>query len=234
MTENKLAIVIPVFNNWRFTKRALQDLSALPPDHKLFIIDNGSTDETKKLQSSGNIHVIRCLENLGFGKSCNMAFNIAVEKFKFENVMFLNNDIGVFDKFDSWTANLISAAEQGFIIGPTAGCLADNFDFICESNKLPTSGYGYISGWNITASSNTWNKLILSDELGPFRSNSFFAYFEDTDLSFRAKKLGIELKIESVPVRHIGRVTGNIIGISKLYQKSRTTFIEIWGKKCAI
>ena len=228
---NKLAIVIPVFNNWRFTKRALQDLSALPKDHKLFIVDNGSTDETKKLKSSGNIQVIKSPVNLGFGKSCNMAFNIAVEKFKFENVMFLNNDIGVFDKFDSWTSNLISVAEQGCIVGPTAGCLTDKFDFICESNKLPTLGHGYISGWNITASTNTWNKLILEDELGPFRSNSFFAYFEDTDLSFRAKELGIELKIEPVPVRHIGRATGNIVGISKLYQKSRATFIDIWGNK---
>ncbi len=231
MNENKLAIVMPVFNNWRFTKRAIHDLSSLPSNHKLFIIDNGSKDETIKLQSSDNIQVIRNVDNLGFGKSCNIAFNIAVKEFQYENVMFLNNDIGVFDKFDSWTANLISAAEQGFIVGPTAGCLNEKFEFICESNKLPTRGHGYISGWNITASTNTWNKLVLEDETGPFRSNKFFAYFEDTDLSFRAKELGIELKIELVPVRHIGRATGNIVGISKLYQTSKATFIEIWGRK---
>jgi GT2 family glycosyltransferase len=228
--DKTLAIVIPVWNQWAYTKRALQDLSKLPDDHKLFIIDNGSTDNTKNLQSSGKIYVIRNSENLGFGFSSNQGFKAAVD-LGYENVMFLNNDIGVFGNFVSWTAPLISSAQQGFIASPTVGCLDDNLEFVCESNKFPERGYGYLSGWNITASVKTWNRLILEGEVGPFYSQKFFAFFEDPDLSFRAKKLGIELKIIPVPVRHIGHVTAKKIGLSELYSKSKKTFIELWGSK---
>jgi GT2 family glycosyltransferase len=226
--DNKLAIVIPVCNNWPYTKRAIHDLSFLPGDHKLFIIDNGSSDETKNLNSSGKIYVIRNVNNDGFGAACNKGFDIA--KNKFENVMFLNNDIGVFANYDTWTSPLIASAQKGYIVGPTAGCLDDNFGFVGEGNKFPTRGYGYISGWNITASTETWNKLILDGDIGPF-SSLYFSYFEDTDLSFRAKKLGIELKLIPVPVRHIGRVTGKKLGLPKMYEQSKKTFLELWGNK---
>ena len=71
----------------------------------------------------------------------------------------------------------------------------------------------------------------MEGEIGPFAAASFFSYFEDTDLSFRAQKMGIELRIVDVPVRHIGKVTSSKMGISELYVKSKKTFIEIWGKK---
>ena len=227
---NKLAICIPVFNQWAYTKRALQDLSALPDDHGLFIVDNGSEDNTKKLQSSGKIYVIKNSKNLGFAFASNQAFAKAVE-LGYENVMFLNNDIRIAGENSVWTEPLIRAAQEGCLVGPTAGCLDDQFNFLREATKLPTRGYGYLSGWNITAAVPTWQRLILEGEIGPFAAASFFSYFEDTDLSFRAQKMGIELRIVDVPVRHIGKVTSSKMGISELYVKSKKTFIEIWGKK---
>lgn len=229
---NKLAIVIPVWNQWAYTKRALQDLSPLPEDHKLIIVDNGSTDITKELQTSDKIDIVRHKSNLGFAKGCNSGFERAVS-LGYENVMFLNNDIRVFaneNEASTWTESLIYCVQKGCIVSPTAGCLDDNFNFIKEATKLPTRGYGYLSGWNITASTPTWQKLILPGDVGPF-STKFVSYFEDTDLSLRALKLGIELRIVDVPVKHIGRVTGKKIGIMPLYEKSKKTFIEIWGKK---
>ena len=226
---NRLAICIPVLNQWAYTKRALQDLSVLPDDHKIFIVDNGSTDNTKNLQSSGKIHVIKNSKNLGFALASNQAFAKAVE-FGYENVMFLNNDIRIIEENYTWTEPLIQAAKEGCLAGPTAGCLDDQFNFLCEATKLPTRGFGYLSGWNITASVPTWQRLILEGDVGPFNT-SFVSYFEDTDLSFRAQKTGIELRIVGVPVRHIGKVTITKVGISELYTKSKKTFIEIWGNK---
>jgi GT2 family glycosyltransferase len=226
---SKLAIVIPVFNQWSYTKRALQDLAPLPEDHLIIVVDNGSTDETEKLNSSGKINVIRNKNNCGFGAASNQGYSKAVE-LGYANVMFLNNDIRVVGGEASWTAPLIRHAQDGYIVGPTAGCLDNNLNFKCEASKFPETGYGYLSGWNITASVETWKKLVLDGDEGPF-SGKFFAYFEDTDLSLRALKLGIPLKIEKVPVRHIGRVTGKVVGISDLYIKSKVTFVELWGKK---
>jgi GT2 family glycosyltransferase len=225
---NKLAICIPVYNQWAYTKRAIQDLSVLPENHKLFIVDNGSSDNTKNLFSSGKIQVIRNTKNLGFAIASNQAFAQAVE-LGYENVMFLNNDIRIQKPNSVWTEPLLQAAQEGYIVGPTAGSLDNQFNFICESSKLPTKGYGYISGWNITASVATWKRLVLNGDVGPFNTK-FISYFEDTDLSLRAQKMGIGLKIIDVPVRHIGRVTGTSIGLSDLYKQSKKTFMDIWEK----
>lgn len=232
MSDKKLAIVMPVWNQWAYTQRAIIDLAALPDTHLLVIVDNGSTDGNSQLRSSVRLEVVRHSTNLGFAKGSDSGFARAVE-LGYENVMFLNNDIRVFAEgkaAETWTEPLLQAAQDGYIAGPTAGCLDEQFNFICEASKLPARGYGYLSGWNITASTKTWQKLILPGDAGPF-STKFVSYFEDTDLSLRAQKLGIGLKIVDVPVRHIGRVTGKKAGLSTLYTQSKKTFIDIWGSK---
>jgi len=232
MIEKKLAIVIPVWNQWAYTKRAIIDLAALPNNHLLVVVDNGSSDGNSQLRSGARLEVVRHSSNLGFARGCNSGFERAVE-LGFENVMFLNNDIRVFAEgrdAETWTEPLLQAAQDGYIAGPTAGCLDEQFNFICEASKLPTRGHGYLSGWNITASTKTWQSLILPGDTGPF-STKFVSYFEDTDLSLRALEKAIELKIVDVPVRHIGRITGKAVGLSALFNQSRKTFIEIWGKK---
>jgi len=224
-----LAIVIPAWNNWAYTKRALSDLSHLPQDHGFVVVDNGSTDSTKQLQSSARLSVVRHQKNLGFAKGCNTGFEKAVS-LGYENVMFLNNDIRIAEENSSWTEPIIREVKNGCLVGPTVGLLDIHLNFVREMNKLPTTGFlFYLSGWNITASVATWNRLILEGDIGPF-STKFISYFEDTDLSFRAKELGIELKVVDAPVRHIGRVTGKKV-LSDLYLKSKKTFIEIWGNK---
>lgn len=225
----KLAIVIPVWNNWAYTKRAISDLSPLPQDHGFVIVDNGSTDNTKQLQSSARLSVVRHPKNLGFAKGCNTGYEKAVS-LGYENVMFLNNDIRIAEENSVWTEPIISEAQNGFLVGPTIGLLDTQLNFVREVNKIPTIGFlYYLSGWNITASVVTWNRLILEGDTGPF-STKFISYFEDTDLSFRAKGMDIELKVVDVPVRHIGRVTGKKV-LSDLYLKSKKTFIEIWANK---
>jgi GT2 family glycosyltransferase len=226
---NKLAICIPVYNQWAYTKRAIQDLSVLPESHKLFIVDNGSTDTTKQLHSSGKIHVIKNSKNLGFAKSSNQAFAAAAEA-GYENIMFLNNDIRLERENSTWTEPLIQAAQEGYMAGPTVGWLNEQFGFIREASTFPTTGYSYMSGWNLTASAETWKRLILEGDIGPF-STKFKSYFEDTDMSFRARQLGIEFKVVDVPVRHIGRVTGTKVGLPELYKESKAIFLGLWGNK---
>lgn len=230
--DKKLAIVIPVFNNWTYTKRAITDLLKLPEDHTIFIVDNGSADDTKNITEkgyNGRVVVKRNSENLGFARACNIGYSSA-KNLGYENVMFLNNDIGVFGNPTCWTDPLISSARRGNIAGPTVGCLDKNLNFICESNKWPTNGYGYLSGWNITAAIATWDKLVIDNNLGPF-SIEFVTYFEDTDLGFRAKILGITCEVIPVPVRHIGKVTSKKVGISSLYLHAKPIFIKKWKGK---
>jgi len=224
--SKKLAIVMPVWNNWHYTKRAIEMLSKLPDDHLLIVVDNGSYDDTKSLLEGPGLRVIRLPENLGFAVACNTGYQYAKDN-GYEYVMFLNNDIKVMKDHESWTQPLLEAASDGSMVGPTVGCLDSNLNFICEAKKFPSAGYGYLSGWNLTAKTETWESLTKENETGPFSTN-FFAYFEDTDLSFRAMQQDIGFKVVNVPVKHFGRATGKKLGLSVVFSQSKAKFLELW------
>lgn len=237
----KLAIVIPCFNNWNLTKSCLEDLLKLPEiDHQIIIVDNASSDKTKSWSESKDptkffnktnnfLQVIRNPVNLGFAKACNIGFAKAAQNGA-ENIMFLNNDIKVFDNFSNWTKDIIQESENNKIVGPTIGCLDSNFNFICEGKKIPLNHKNwYMSGWNITAPTKIWNQLKLNFQ-GPFSEEFGLGFFEDTDLSFRAKEIGIDFSVVSIPVRHLGHQTANNIGTSSLYNYARPIFIKKWKK----
>jgi GT2 family glycosyltransferase len=229
--NKKLAIVIPVYNNFQYTKNALKDLLQLPDNHHIVVVDNCSTDATKTLQSTTKLTVIRTQENLGFGKACNQGFDWAKIN-GYEHVMFLNNDIKInqIDQID-WTEQIISECDKGNIVGPTIGCLDKDFRFVCETKKIPSRGLWYMSGWCISAPVVVWAQLIEQDEIGPFRI--FFAYFEDSDLSLRAKLHGFNFSVIDIPVKHFGKATGEKLNISNMYLTSYGIFNNIWGERKA-
>lgn len=227
-----LSIVIPVFNKYAFTKSCLQDLSKLPNDHEIIIVDNASTDETNKaLAGSKEILYIKNSSNEGFAKACNKGYGNSSAP----NVMFLNNDIKVKSNFDNWTKKIIEKCKDG-LVGPTMGQLGDNLNFIKEANEILT-GNSYMSGWCLTSSKEIWEKLALP-RFGPLKlvatppqifSEEFgLAYFEDTDLSFRAKELKIPFVVQDIPVYHYGKMTSKQLDTAQLYLKAREIFIKKW------
>lgn len=225
-----LSIVIPVFNKFNFTKSCLNDLSKLPSDHQIIIVDNGSTDETQSsLQDSTEITYIRNDTNLGFAKACNIGYGRSLSN----NVLFLNNDIRVRSQNDveySWTAPLVQKCPYG-LVGPTMGQLDNNLNFVQEANKI-LSGNSYMSGWCLASSKEVWSKLAIprnNNDIQQIFSEEFgLAYFEDTDLSFRARKLGIEFQVVDIPVVHFGRQSSKQINTALLYQNAREIFVKKW------
>jgi len=230
----KLSIVIPVYNNWNFTKACLNDLKELPEDHEVIVVDNGSTDDTERsihrldeFNQKGNPTLIykRFIDNTGFAHACNLGF----AESHGENVMFLNNDVRVKKDKNTWTQPILKKA-QTHIVGPTGGLLDSNLNFIKEMNKLEISPYFYMSGWNLTSCRNIWNQLKDSYD-GPFTEEFGIAYFEDTDLSFRARELGITFEIIDVPVVHFGKITSSKLNTLRLYQPAKRNFIAKWKKR---
>ena len=233
----KLSIVIPVFNKFNFTRKCLSDLFNLSDDHEIVLIDNASTDETsekiKEIKKS-NFHYRRNQENLGFAKACNIGYTIAEGK----HIMFLNNDISVKSDYFNWTDKIIEESEKGYLVGPTAGYVdpKKNFAFVHETED-PTKPINYMSGWCLTAHVNTWDKLRLDspiemrDRKEVFSEEFGLAYFEDTDLGFRAKKLGIDFKLIGIPVTHFGQVTSKQLNTNMLYTKAKQIFVNKWSKR---
>jgi GT2 family glycosyltransferase len=236
----KLSICIPVFNKKNFTISCLKDLVRLPEDHQIVVVDNNSTDGTHDLIKSqfGNMERIlyhKSEANLGFAKGSNLAYHLSSG----ENVMFLNNDIRVNSDHGNWTDAILQHCDD-YIVGPTMGELDDNCNFIKESNNYLTSKYSYMSGWCIASSRKNWEKLkikrysdfILDDkEVAHIFDEKYSpAYFEDADLSMRAKVLNIPFKVVQIPVHHFGRITSKQLNTHALYRNSQKIFIKSWTK----
>lgn len=231
--NNSLSIIIPVLNNFPYTKYCLDNLLTLNSNYEIIVVDNASNDETEKnienLSKNTNIlKYIRNEKNLGFAGAVNKGYKISSK----QNVMFLNNDIK-FNNIDikSWFDNIcntISNNDNG-IFGPTGGYVNpyDNFNFVYETNNT-IKKINYMSGWCLAANKNVWNKLILKNEEGPFDSKNFFVYYEDTDLGFRCIINKISFNFIQTPIVHIGKQTSKNLNISKLYLESREKFIKKW------
>jgi GT2 family glycosyltransferase len=234
-----LSIIIPLFNKWNFTKACLNDLAQLPEDHEIVLIDNASSDDTpkviqnhieglaRKYVQGARIKYIRNEENTFHSKACNQGFRLSTGT----NVLFLNNDIKVTANHNTWTLPLIDAcqATRG-LVGPTMGQLDGNLNFVKEANQqLP--GNSYLGGWCIAASRETWKKMDVSGG-EQIWNEAFPFYFNDTDLSFRARKKHVPITCIAVPgIAHFGKVSAQQINIPKLYTEGRNVFLSKWSKK---
>lgn len=229
----EISIITPIFNKWNFTKSFLQDITQLDPSKvEVIIVDNGSSDDTAKEllayeKQHHNLTVIRNGVNLGFGRACNLAYNISVG----QDVVFLNNDIRVKKNYDTWIFDLVKSCREDNLVGPTGGKIdpKNNYEFIYETMD-PKRDINYLSGWCLAGKREVFDKLVLSGEMGPFDSNTFFVFYEDTDLSFRARESGLKLEIVPVDATHFGHVTAKSLNLNKLYNESRKKFLAKWKK----
>jgi GT2 family glycosyltransferase len=221
----KFSIIIPVFNKFNFTRSCLNDLSKLPSDtHEIIIVDNASSDETKdEISKLKNIVYIRNSENEFHSKACNKGFAATTGNI----ILFLNNDIKVRGDYSNWTNKLIQPAATA-IIGCSMGQLDNKMNFVQES-KAELPGRSYLSGWFLSSSRENWNKLDVGN--GQIFNERYPFYFNDSDLSFRAKKLGLPLKVINLPIVHFGKISAKQINVPKLYSDAKKVFVNEWSKK---
>lgn len=229
----KLSIIIPVMNNWVYTKYTLEHLKNLDSNFEIIIIDNNSVDETKVFlpiytNKFPNIKSIKNNTNTGFGYACNQGYQIA----QGEIVLFLNNDIKFEDKSLSFLNKLvedISSISEDTLFGPTGGFVDPNDQFNFKYETEDTSKIiNYMSGWFLVAKKSTFDKLIVGKNKGPFDAETYFVYYEDTDLGLEAIKKKIKFKLYPVPVIHLGKKTSRTINVNKLYTESRIKFLKKW------
>ncbi|MCZ2224585.1 MAG: glycosyltransferase [Chitinophagales bacterium] len=224
----ELSIVVPCFNKFNFTKSCLEDLSYLPNNHEIIVVDNGSSDETEtQLKDSKEVVYVRLNENKGFGYAVNEGFSVATGK----NLLTLNNDIKVRKNKDSWTNPIIEKCDQG-LVGATLGILNKDLSFKKETNIFEESKYSYIVGWCLASSREIWDRLKLSekDNHKEYFDERFFLYYEETDLAFRARELNINLVLVDIPVVHFGKQTAKHLNVREMYLKSKSIFEKKWKK----
>lgn len=239
-----VSIVIPVFNQYRTTISCLQALFSHTGGvgYEVIIADDCSTDITSTIESRvKNIRVVRQAENKGFLKNCNNA--IAQAKGKY--IALLNNDTNV---QKNWLQPLITLIEQD----PQVGMVGPKFIF--EDGGLQEAG-GIIwqdaSGWNygrgqapnlpefnfvretdyLSGACLLFEKSVW-DKIGGFDERFCPAYYEDTDLAFEMRRLGLKVLYQpaSVVVHFEGVSNGVSIssGIKKHQKINQEVFREKW------
>jgi len=146
-----VSIVIPVFNQYRFTFHCLAALrrqrSAF--GFEVLVVDDGSTDETREqLSRFGNLRLIVNSHNLGFVRSCNAGAHQARGRY----IVFLNNDTQV---QPGWLDALIGTFRMHSQIG------------VVGSRLLFPDGRQQEAGAIVFRDGSSWNYGHLDDPYTP-------------------------------------------------------------------
>jgi GT2 family glycosyltransferase/glycosyltransferase involved in cell wall biosynthesis len=198
-----ISIVIPAYNNFAYTYGCIAALADQPTEFpfETILVDDCSEDETllAPLVFGGSVAVYRNERNLGFLASCNRGAASARGKF----IVFLNNDTLV---HPGW----LDALTRTFDDVPDAGIVGSKLLF--PDGKLQEAGgivWRMADAWNwgrdadpgeprfcflrdadyVSAASLMIRKDLFA-ELGGFDPHFAPAYYEDTDLCFRAAAAG--------------------------------------------
>ena len=223
-----ISIIIPVFNKFSWTKFVINELSKLQVSPEIIIIDNASSDQTQQELSviqRPHFHYIRNSQNEFHSKACNQGYAIAQTDY----VCFLNNDVRVKNNHTNWTDILVQHCDDN-IVGPSMGLLDKDFNFVKESNQQ-LMGNTYLAGWCLASHRKNWQKLADHNGNDQVFDETFSFYFNDTNLGFQAKQLGIPLKVIDLPIVHFGKVSASQFNIPKMYSEARQKFVAKWGKK---
>jgi GT2 family glycosyltransferase len=215
----RISVVIPNWNGERFLRVCLPALAAQTcRDFETIVVDNGSSDGSLRyLETLGpQARVIRNPDNLGFAAAANQGARAADGRF----VALLNNDT---EPEPDWLGRLVACIERDdglFAVGSTLlvfdrpGVLED------AGNSYTALGFAYHRGeglaeaeyrqdedvFTVCAGAALYRKEPLL-ALGGF-SEQFFAYVEDVDAGWRARRTGYRNRLcAAARVRHRGSAT---------------------------
>ncbi|MDO9424798.1 MAG: glycosyltransferase family 2 protein [Methylobacter sp.] len=215
--------------------------------NRIIVIDNGSTDGSENaVEGLPNVTLIRAGFNLGFGKACNLGAAQASTDF----ILFLNPDARLFADTLAGAFSFMQRPENAKV-GICGVQLIDEQGHIARSctrfpsacgfavhatgldRIIPKLGH-FMSDWDHTSTRQVdqvigaffllrrtvFNALHGFDE-------TFFLYFEDLDISYRAKQMGwSSTYFAEVKAFHAGGGTSKQVKAKRLFYtlRSRTLY----------
>jgi GT2 family glycosyltransferase len=244
-----VSIVIPTYGQVPFTLRCLASIADHPADVpiEVIVIDDAWTGpDADTLDMVQGIRVIHNQTNLGFLRTCNAAAKLA----KGQYLYFLNNDTRV---LDGWFAPMLALLREQPNVGAVGAKL------LYPDGRLQEAG-GIIwrdgTGWNFGRHEDSGKPeynyvrevdycsgaalLVAADafqRLGGFDERYAPAYFEDTDLCFRLRQIGLKTLYQpAAQVIHYegmshGRDTA--VGIKSYQVVNRRNFVDLWANVLA-
>ena len=221
MTSVDISIILVNYNTVRLTVDCIDSIFSFTHNvrFEVIVVDNASTDGSKELfEKDDRIQYIYEEKNHGFGKANNIGASLAKGNYLF----FLNSDTllyenAIFDLFNFLENNRDAIICGGNLVSkdklPTSSFerLFPSISYVLNELLLKIPGkiifgkntcynytrnplkVAYVSGADLMIRKNIFKALNGFDE-------TFFMYFEETDLCKRATKYG---NIYSIPHAHI-------------------------------
>ena len=241
-----VSIVIPAFDQWRYTNACLNALRAVHDpaiETEIIVVDDASTDRTAELLAAcRGVRTVRLERNSGFAAACNAGAAAARSRY----LHFLNNDALV---TNGWEAPMLETFAGDERVAAVVSQLRDQAGRISEAGGVIWSDG---QGWNYGrgGSSRDWRyrsprdvdygsgaSLMVNAEA--FRRAGGFdlafapAYYEDVDLCFRLRAAGgrVVYQPRSV-VSHAEGVTYGSNANAKAraaQERSRRIFAQRWA-----
>jgi GT2 family glycosyltransferase len=249
--DDVTSIVIPVYNQTRYTRQCIQSiLDHTSSPYEIIAVDNGSDEETKGVLREFDINVVTLPENMGFP----YAVNRGILSSRGQRICLLNTDTVVTDR---WLEEMVNAlgADAG-MVGPTTNyssgvqcvrSLQTQQEFaliqkgrgndkslseiaeIGERFKLGAGAYRTVdelSGFCLLI-----DRRVIS-EIGGFDYKTFgLGTAEEKDFEDRAKRAGWKLVwAKGSYVHHFGHKT--LVGVFKNLKQDHKSNHQKYLEKC--
>jgi N-acetylglucosaminyl-diphospho-decaprenol L-rhamnosyltransferase len=191
--SERVTVIIVTFNSEKVVGDCLRSFNEAS---KIIVVDNGSSDNTKKIVSEfQSVNLITTNKNLGYGSAANLGFSKASTEF----AMLINPDI----RFRQNTiGNLVQAADRYKDAGILAPKIWDNkkVQFGQRSFGRPLERVGKVGACLPQGDCCTvfligaalFFRLKKFNQIGGFDEN-IFLFYEDDDICLRMSQAGFSL-----------------------------------------
>jgi GT2 family glycosyltransferase len=232
-------LVIVSYQSRRFLERCLRSIEFNTKyPHKIYIVDNASKDGTRRLKNYfPQVNWLWNPTNIGYGRACNQGAAAGSGRY----IIFLNCDTEV---TPGWLLPLIHCLDSDQRIAWVGPKLLTPDGRIAGAGVVGTNAKPIIRGWMVPDEQGRFDRPIdcislcgacigtkrsLITKLGLF-DPSFFHYFEETDLCYRARYHGYRVIYEpkSRVIHHISASCQDQKILREHYQKSKAVFEHKW------
>jgi N-acetylglucosaminyl-diphospho-decaprenol L-rhamnosyltransferase len=215
---SSIDVVVVAYGRYELTASCLRHLGAQTLDHRLILVDNGSTDDTRERVRSEwpQAHLELFDDNRGFAEACNRGVGAGSG----EIVVLLNNDV---DCRADFLERLVAPLGTDPEVGAVAALMLQPGERLIDSAGLAADvtlgGFPRLQGLDVSEAAR--ERPVLAGPAGTaaaYRRSAWervggldeemFAYMEDFDLALRLRSDGWKavLAADAVGV-HLGSAT---------------------------